>query len=160
MDKHIPGDEDNLNDFERRLAGWRPTVEGLDAHAMLFAAGHAAGQRGRARLLWPALCVVLAVQVAGLSMWGLSERAERQALASQLRERPPARNTPAETLDTVLPESAYTPSPEDYLHLRQRMEQDPSRLLLSFSPTGSQPLEPPPPNPPILRAGQRDGQLD
>ena len=77
MDAHTPRHEDELSDFERHLAGWQPAPGGLDADAMLFAAGQAAGQRGRGRLLGPALCVLFAVQGAGLGAWGLSERAER-----------------------------------------------------------------------------------
>jgi hypothetical protein len=157
MDTHTPRDEDNLNDLERRLAGWHPAPEGLDADAMLFAAGRAAGRRGRGHLLWPALTVVLAVQAAGLGLWGLSERAERQILASRLRQRAPALSAPPET---AVAESSYTPSPDDYFHLRRRMEQDPSHWLAALSPAGSQALGPTPPKPLILRAGQRDGLLD
>jgi hypothetical protein len=159
MDQHTPRHEDDLSDVERRLAGWHPGAEGLDADAMLFAAGQAAGRRGRGRLLWPALCVVLAVQAAALGAWGLSERAERRALASRIRDRAPAPNAPPATAVVVLPEPSYTPSPDDYFHLLRRAEQDPGRWLASLPPAGSQALEPPP-EPATLRAGQRDGLSD
>ena len=89
MDAKTPRHEDDLSDFERHLAGWQPASDGLSADAMLFAAGQAAGRRGRSQLLWPMLCALLTVQAAGLGVWGLSERAERQALASRLSERAP-----------------------------------------------------------------------
>jgi hypothetical protein len=161
MDEHPPQHDDDLSDCERRLAGWHPASAGLDADAMLFAAGRAAGRRGRARLLWPALCVLLAVQAAGLGVWGLSERAERQALASRLPEPAPAPGAPSVT---AVAASSYTPSPEDYFHLRRRLEQDPGRWPASPQPAGPRgkepPPGPPPPEPAILRAGQRDGLLD
>jgi len=89
---HPPGREDDLSACERRLAGWQPAAGNLDTDAMLFAAGRAAGRRGR--LLWPALCTLLAAQVAGLGVWGFSERSERVALAGLLHDRVPAPNIP------------------------------------------------------------------
>jgi hypothetical protein len=123
---------------------------------MLFAAGLAAGRRGRARLLWPAACALLAVLSAGLGAWGVSERAERLDLVERLPERAPAPDAPPAT--AVVPESSYEPSPDDYFHLRRRAEQDPGRWLDSPPPEG--PQGSPPPEPPIFRAGQRDGLLD
>jgi hypothetical protein len=160
MDPHTPRDEDDLSDCERRLAGWRPDSTNLDADAMLFAAGQAAGRRGRGRLLWPALCGVLALQAAGLGAWGLSERAERQVLTSLLREQTPERNALLAPALASAPEPSYTPSPEDYFHLRRRAEQDVNGWLASLAPPGPQAVGPPPPEPAILRAGQRDGLLD
>src|SRR5262245_2702578 len=89
MDTPFPRHEDDLNDVERRLAAWQPDSGRLDTDAMLFAAGLAAGRRGRGRFLWPALCVVLTLQAAGLGVWGLSERAERLALNVRPRDRIP-----------------------------------------------------------------------
>lgn len=160
MDPHPPRHEADLRDIERRLAGWQPAPGTPGADAMLFAAGLAAGRRGRGRLLWPALCALLAVQAAGLVVWGLSERAERQALANQLRERLPGRSVPATTFVAIVPEPTYTPSPDDYFHLLRRAEQDPGRWLASLPPAAPPALGPPPPQPVILRAGQRDGLLD
>jgi hypothetical protein len=125
MDAHSPRDKDDLNDVERRLAGWRPAAAGLDADAMLFAAGQAAAPRGRGRLLWPALCAVLTIQAAVLGAWGLSERAERQLLASRLREQVPSGKLPP--ADMV---ASYTPSPNDYFHLRRQAEEDPNPWLM------------------------------
>jgi hypothetical protein len=160
MDANLPRPEDDLSDCERRLAGWHPASAGLDADAMLFAAGRAAGRRGPARLLWPALCVLLAAQAAGLGAWGLSERAECQALASRLRELAPAPGVPPATAVAHLPEPSYMPSPDDYFHLRRQVEQDPSRWLASLQPAGPQVPGPPPPEPAIFTPRQHDGLLD
>lgn len=160
MDADTPRREDDLSEVERRLAGWQPAAGNLDADAMLFAAGRAAGRRGRGALLWPALCALLVVQAAGLGVWGLSEHTERLALAGSLRERTPAPNMPTSPGVAVLPESSYTPSPDDYFHLRRRVEQDPGRWLASLQHEGTQAPGPPSPKPAIFTAGQRDGLLD
>src|SRR5215472_13840337 len=86
MDTHTPG-QDDLNDFESRLSEWRPDNLNLDPEAMLFAAGIATGRRGHRRILMPVLCGLLAALAAGFGVWGVSERAERQAMARLLRER-------------------------------------------------------------------------
>src|SRR5437870_46944 len=83
------------------------------------AAGRAAGRRGR--LLWPALCTLLAAQAAGLWAWGLSERTERVALAGLLHERAPAPNIPPAPAVAEFPAPRYSPSPDDYFHLRRRL---------------------------------------
>lgn len=156
MDAHPPGDEDDMNDLERRLANWQPAAERLGIDAMLFAAGHAAGRGGWGRRLWPACCVLLAVQAAGLFAWGLSERGERQALASRLHEQAPVTNVPAPPATRA--EFGYVPSPDDYFHMRRRMEQEPSggqASLPSDAPPVGQPLEPP-----ILTPRQLDGLLE
>lgn len=160
MHAEHPDHEDDLNAVERRLAGWRPAGRGLDADAMLFAAGQAAARRGRGRLLWPALCALLAVQVAALSAWGLAERSECRTLASRLRERAPAPDVPPPApVVQAAPEPSYTPSPDDYFHLLRRVEQDPNGWLASTEPTGPPALGPPAPEPPVLKAGQRDLRL-
>jgi hypothetical protein len=159
MDAHSPCREDDLNDLERRLAGWQPDPAGPGADAVLFAAGLAAGRRGRGRLLWPALCVVLAVQAAALGVWGLSERAECQALAERLHERTPAPGVPPANAVVEVPGPSYTPAPDDYFHLRRQAEQDPGRWLASLPPPGPQAIGPPPPEPAILHAVPRDGLL-
>jgi hypothetical protein len=160
MDPHTPRAEDDLSAVERRLAGWQPASASLDADAMLFAAGRALGRRGPGSLLWPALCALLAIQVAGLGAWGLSERAERLALAGTLPERAPAPGVPPSIGVAALPESYYTPSPEDYFHLRRRAEQDPGYGLASWQPAAPPAPEQASPEPAIFRAGQRPGLLD
>lgn len=159
MDADDPRRQDDLSAFERRLAGWRPAPADAGADAMLFAAGRAAGRRGPGRLLWPALCVLLAAQAVGLGVWGLSERAERRALAG-LREHAPAPDAPPATAMAELPGPLYVPSPSDYFSLRREVEHDPDRWLAAKQPPSPQAPGPPPPAPPILRAGQRDALPD
>jgi hypothetical protein len=156
MDVHTSGDRDDLNDVERRLKGWPPSTDGLDADAMLFAAGLAAGRPGRNRFLAPALCGLLAALALGLGAWGLTERAERLALASRFVDHGPASNRSAVAAGAVLSEPSSANSPESYLNLRRIMEQDPSSWLASLEPTGPQRMGPAPPQPAIFRAGQRD----
>jgi hypothetical protein len=159
MDANSPRHEDDLSACERRLAAWRPAAEGLDADAMLFAAGLAAGRRGRGQRLWPVLCAVLTVQAAALGVWGLSERAQRQALANRVRDAAPAPQTPPATAVAELTAPSYMPSPTDYFHLRRRAEQDPGRWLAS-PPPAEAPIPQPPAKPAILRAGQRESLFD
>ena len=159
MDAKTPRHEDDLSDFERHLAGWQPASDGLSADAMLFAAGQAAGRRGRSQLLWPMLCALLTVQAAGLGVWGLSERAERQALASRLSDRAPTHSAPPAPV-FVVRESSYEPPPGDYLSTRRQMEQDKDGWLASRQPAGLQALGPSPPPPAILTPRQRDGLFD
>jgi len=156
MDAHTPRNEDDLSDFERRLAGWLPASGGLDADAMLFAAGQAAGRRGQRRLLWPVLCALLTVQAVGLGAWGLSERALRQSLASRFPEPAPTPRASAATAVAVVTRSSYEPSQGDYLSTRRQMEQDPNNWLASVQLAGPLAPEPPPPHTEILTPRQRD----
>lgn len=148
MDAHFHQPEDDLTAIERRLNGWQPNVDGLNADAMLFAAGLAAGRRRTSRLLSPALCAVLAALATGLGFWGLSERAERQSLASRLRE-PATVESPAINV-AVAQRPLYEPTPGDYLSTRRRMEEDLNGFLSSVQPPGLPALGPPPPGPQIL----------
>jgi hypothetical protein len=153
MDRPETRDEDSLTDVERRLAGWQPATGRLDADAMLFAAGRSSARRGRTWLVWPACCLLLALQTAGIAWWGLSERAERVALAQLLREQAvPTNQAPP---PDVMADSRYQPSPDDYFHLRQMIEQDPQRLLVSWQSDVPPPIAPPP-EPAILTPHARD----
>ena len=156
MDANTPRRENDLSEVERRLAGWQPASGSLDADAMLFAAGQAAGRRGQRPLLWPALCALLAVQAAGVGVWGLSEHAERLALAASLSQRAPVPSPSAASGLAVIPESSYQPSPGDYLSSRRLMEQDPNGWLASLQPAGPQVPGQPPPEPAILTPRQPD----
>jgi hypothetical protein len=56
---------DELTPLERQLAACRPSAAGLDADAMLFAAGRAAARPGAARHVWPVLaCGFVTVSLA------------------------------------------------------------------------------------------------
>ena len=155
MHPNTPGREDDLSDVASRLSGWRPNANGLDADAVLFAAGFATGRRGQGRFLAPAVCALMTILAVGLGVWGLSERAERQSLANRIRERvaDPGANSGREF--EPVPETAYTSSPNDYLHLYRRLEQDPSGSLASLQPAGPRSVGPPP-QPMIVTPRERD----
>jgi hypothetical protein len=155
MDTHSP-DQDDLSRVERLLSGWRPDETGLNRDAMLFAAGLAAGKEGRGRLLWPGLCSLLVVSTAALGIWGLGERAERQILVSRLHEHAQPTGLAPTNSFAVATHLSFRLSPDGYLNLRRRMEQDPSRWLASRESTGTAPPGPAPPEPAILRAFQYD----
>jgi len=159
MKEHPPLHADELTDLERRLTEWRPESEGLDAEAMRCSAGIAVGRRGRNRLVGLVLCGCLAASTIGLGAWGLTERAERQMLASRLIElgRVPTTSPLIDGLEVPKP---YTPLPSDYFSLWRTIEQDPNRWLASAEPIGPQAVWPPPPARPILTPRQRDGLLD
>jgi hypothetical protein len=153
MDPHSPNPDD-LSEIERRLSVWRPNAEGLNRDAMLYAAGLAAGKGGHGRLLWPALCSLLAVCAAVLGAWGLNERAECQFLIGRLHE--PTSSAPASPTNALAaaPHSAFVASPDGYLNLRRQLEQDPGRWLASREFKGPTAIGPAPPEPAILRASQ------
>jgi hypothetical protein len=157
MQKHTDR-EDELNKFERRLAGWQPASGNLDADAVLFAAGLAAAGRGRGRWLWPVSCAFLVMLAAGLGIWGVSERAERQTLANRLREHAPGSSVAPASDRAVVPEPSYPL--KGYLNVRRQAEEDPSRWLASSQSTEPLPPGPLPPEPTILRSGQLDGFLN
>ena len=145
--------EDHLNEFERRLSAWRPATEGLESDAMLYQAGLQAGRRSRGRSLWPSLCLALAVACTGLGAWGLSERAEHEALAGQLRAHMVARRDLP--FNVVSVPATYVPTSNDYFQLRRQAEQDLGRWLASIETIGTQSIKQQA-GPDILRAGQFD----
>lgn len=153
MDSQSSHSEDDLKALERRLAEWRPATEGLDTDAMLYTAGMEAGRRGRGRVLWPTLCLALAIACAGLGTWGLTERSEHQALLIQVREHAPTTSNMPSGVMAV--SDSYVPSPKDYLQLRRLAEQDPGNWLSSLKQNETQqPKLVTFPN--ILRAGEYD----
>jgi hypothetical protein len=159
MDTNRTGDEGNLSDLERRLGRWQPDAAGLDADAMLFAAGAASVERGGGQRLWPASCGLLLGLSALLGTWALLERAERQMLAARLGDRTPSTVT-MPSADFVASGSSYTPSPRDYLHLRRRAEQDTSYQLASLQPVRTEAAGAQPPESAILSARQWSDLLD
>jgi len=159
MGKQPLYDQDDLSNVEHRLSGWRPQAEGLNADAMLFAAGLTAAERRTSRL-WPALCAVLIVQIACLGAWGISERYERLALSSQLADNGSSPVATAKVNRDDTSQRSYSPSPNDYLHQRKRMERDAGYFVaaasLSRAPDFAQEL----PQAAIFRAGQWSDLLD
>jgi hypothetical protein len=136
-----------MNDFERSLARLQPDAAGLNADAMLFAAGYAVGRR---RLWWSlVLSGLLGVLSIGLAVWALAEGSKRPSVAPPRPE-------------VVVPSPAGTPSPEPspdgYLHLRRLAEQDPNHWLAPAPTAGI--ASPVGPEPMILRSGLRNGVID
>ena len=149
MDEHL----DDLNELERRLSSWRPSIEGLDADAMLFAAGRATAPR---RFVWPTLATFLAVLAIALAVWATAERRERLALADQLRERSvPATEPIPETIHEPL--TVDEPSPDGWLSAHRALEHGldawPTRPIGDESP-GPVSLEP------VFTVGHRDALLE
>ena len=136
MDANTPRHEDDLSDFERHLAGWQPASDGLNADAMLFAAGQAAGRRGRSQLLWPVLCCAPHRTGRGAGRVGPVRAPSAKPWPAVFPERDPAtQRAPRRPLPLVR-ESSYEPSPGDYLSTRRLMEQDPNGWLASVATRG------------------------
>ena len=160
MDTPCPRREDDLSDMERRLSGWQPATDNLHPDAMLFAAGRAAERRSRAALLWPAACVLLAVQGVGLGVWGLREHAECQALASRLHQRDQEAASLAAAAAAEARDVPYEPAPGDYLSLRHALERDAGGWLTAPASVGPLVYAPPPARPVILTPRSREGLVD
>jgi hypothetical protein len=156
---HTPREPKELNEVERLLSNIRPSSDGLHTDAMLFAAGLAAGKGRKAPPVYPVLCGVLMLTVAGLACWGLAERNELMQIA---RNQPQNDRSPSVAVVRELEpaKSIYEPSAEDYLSLRREMEADPNRFLVAQAAVISQPADAPPPPARILTAGQRSGIPD
>jgi hypothetical protein len=157
MDTH-PDRPDDLNELERRLSAWEPAPEGLDADAMLFAAGRASARRR----LWPALTALTAAVAVALGAWGSAERAGRLALARQLGERPaaaPGADPLAPLAAPAEPPTAEEPGPYSlqaaYRALERGLDAWGPRTFVRADLPG-----PPEPSPPVLHAGQRDALLE
>jgi hypothetical protein len=150
---------DDLSGLERQLAGWRPAGDGLDADAMLFAAGRASA-RPRGRLLWPALACGLGVLAVALGAWAAAERAERLTLAETLRQHPaPA---PPAVLPGPSPDAPsdgegtrHGPLALRNLVLEHGLDAWRDESLVHAGPPG-----PPAPDTPVLRPWQRDRLAD
>ncbi|HWG44518.1 MAG TPA: hypothetical protein VN688_17190 [Gemmataceae bacterium] len=162
MDTHSQHSGD-LSEVERRLSAWQPTSAGLDADAMLFAAGRATAQPRPVRVFWPTLTACTTLLAVVLGIWLFTERNERLALAQQLRQQAPPRISPpslapSPAVPTESP-SVDEPSPDSYLAGHRALEKGldnwPDRTLVCVE-TPALPLA----NPPILHVGQRDALLD
>lgn len=137
--------EPNLNELERRLAGWRPATEGLDADAMLFAAGRASVQRGAMRFAWPVVAACLGLALSVSTIRNATERRDFEKIVARLtRESSP-----------VLPAPRNVSSSPSYLIARRAMERDPDGLPLSFAAGGAASAAQD-----IPRAGQRNFEID
>jgi hypothetical protein len=139
MDTH-PDRPDDLSNLERRLAACEPAADGLDADAMLFAAGRASARPGPARFVWPALAACLAGLAVVLGAWLTAERSERLALARRPNQQslpvpaPPAA-APSE------PSTAEEPAPNSLFAAHKALEQGldawPAQPVARANPTDS-----------------------
>ena len=160
METQPPRPED-VKGLERRLSTWQPSTEGLDADALLFAAGRASARPGPARLAWPALTGLLSVLSVVLGLWLTAERSERLALARQLHEHRavPVDRTPASPAVDVVPSESEEPAPDSYFVSHRALEQGLDAWPLPpIAHRGASALAPA--SSAIFRVGRRDLLLD
>jgi hypothetical protein len=155
---------EDLNALERRLSAWQPNSEGLDADAVLFAAGRASVRPGPARFARPALDALVTMLVVVLGLCLVEERNERLALIRLLHERPSApavHPSPSPVADIAPTEPTHSDElpPDSYMASRPALEKGldawPSRIVAQGGTTNPSFREPP-----VLRLGQRDALLD
>src|SRR5579871_3770380 len=103
---------DDLSKLERRLSDWVPAADGLDADAMLFAAGRASARPGRSRFLWPALACATTLLAIIFGIWLRHEHTERLALAQRVEQLSTVVVPPAPPSPAVVPADA-SPSEEE-----------------------------------------------
>jgi hypothetical protein len=156
MDTH----PDELSELERRLASRAPASDGLDADAMLFAAGRASVRPRRERFVWAALAAGLAVLCGLLGVQLTAERAKRLSLAKQLSlieqlQQPPAPRPAPPAPPAEAPPTAEQPPSSHVLTAhplpRQGFEDWPKPSIIGIDPPG-----PPSTEPPVLRVGRPD----
>jgi hypothetical protein len=150
MDSHA-SHPDDLSDLERRLAAWKPAVQGLYYEEMLFAAGRASVRGGKARFVWPVAAACFAIAAFTLGLRLAAERSELLALRQQFDQREP--NTaiaakPADDSDSKAPEAAS----DSYLVLRRQWEQHPESWTSAPAKPVNMPVRPTGGQPHILRA--------
>jgi hypothetical protein len=156
MHANDPHTDDNLSRLENRLAGWQPTAAGLDADALLYAAGRASARPPQSGFVWPVLAGALTFVSLGLGGWLTVERGERLALAESLHRQ----NSP-KVPDAVanLATNSDDCSPPGYLVVRNIVTQE----GLDAWPKPPQNIGPPDPafsNKPIPQVWRRDGLPD
>jgi hypothetical protein len=153
MDANL-SNADNLNELERRLSDWKPTPDGLNVDAMLFAAGRASAGNVKARLTWPLVSGGLALLTVFLGVRLAAERSERLALLQELHLRF-ADTSPVSPTTSPAPKSE-TP-PNAYLVLRREWEQRPGDRQVEFPDQGEASNDSTLPEANILRAWQPHG---
>jgi hypothetical protein len=151
-----------MNELERRLSTWQPTVAGLDPDALLFAAGRASVRPGATRFVWPALTVCVSLLAIALGVWLAEERTERLNLARQLRQQSQLLATnpsPSPASDPTPARVEEDPPADSYLAslraLDKGLEAWPISSVIRADPPG-----PKPPHSPVLKAGRLDALLD
>jgi hypothetical protein len=156
MDTNHPED---LNELERRLSTWQPDSEGLDADAVLFAAGRASVRPSKVRLVWPALTACLTGLALVLGVCLKAEHAERLALVQKMRQPPPASAPEPAPPVEVSPSPAEDVPPSGLLAAHRALERGlddwPEQAIVRAETPGA-----PLPTSPVLQVGQRDLLLD
>lgn len=151
---------DDLSPLERRLSAWQPTEAGLDADALLFAAGRASARPGPERFVWPALTAIASLLVIVLGVRLTAERSERLALVQQLQQLA-AKASPSPSLDIDSPEASpdIEPPSDSFLVSHRLLEKGldgwPDRMVARAEKSDT-PVQ----DPPILQAGRRNVLLD
>jgi hypothetical protein len=144
MDTPAPFPQDELNETERRLAGWSPAAPGVGRDRMLFEAGRAAARaevRGRIAMIIAADFAVLAIAIV---VWA-RENAVRERLAVALALQSQFLNTLSTTqIAAPVPGPVLPPAPvparDSYLALTHRLANDgldetaPSRSIQAEHP--------------------------
>jgi hypothetical protein len=157
MEPHS-ANSDDLSRLERRLSAWQPAEAGLDADALLFAAGRASVRPGPARFVWPALTAFVALLAIVLGVRLTAERGERLALVQRLQQ-VTAKASPSLDLDSTDPSSDIEPRPDSFLMSHRLLETGldgwPAEMVVRAEISDA-----PSPEPPVLRAGRRDVLLD
>jgi hypothetical protein len=154
MHANNPLPDDDLSPLERRLAGWQPCAAGLDADALLFAAGRASAPPPRRPFVWPALAGAMTVVSLVLGGWLAVERGERLMLVAELQRRQPVESPGAAPIPAPTGEEL---SPAGYLVVRNLVMQN--GLDAWPKPTPPQADGPPHPaseNKPIPQVWTRD----
>src|SRR5262245_43174586 len=128
----------DLNDLERRLAGWRPDAAGLDPDAMLFAAGRASVRPSPTRFVWPAIAACMTVVAMGLGGWAAKERTGRLELVHLMQHRSPVAPTPT----TVQEPSPEPPPVGSYYAMSRLVRQDPDAFLARVPVELGEPVKP------------------
>jgi hypothetical protein len=152
--------DDNLSDVEKRLRAWQPAGTGLDADAMLYAAGKAEARGAvRGRAVWLMVACVLGISTAGFGSQLLVERAERQALAHEFRLRSGRPVPPVAPLPEV-PRGGQTMPENGYLGVRNLVLEKGVEAWPVTNLPPDNPQDPPVPHLPVLQVGSRDGLLE
>lgn len=134
-----------LTDLERRLAGWRPSREGLVADQLLFAAGRTAG-----RSSWPIVTLGLGLVSVVLTIGLVHERMSRLELLAQLKLAPPLSVPPStDKLDVTQPSPVEPPTSGSYLTSRVALSEGLDAWSSAATPNRSDRNDPPGP---VLKA--------
>jgi hypothetical protein len=84
IDKQRPNHENDMTEFERRLAAWRPAGGTLNRDRMLYSAGRAAAQAEGQNRFWRLATAALVLMSTALAGLLARERSQRFALEKTL----------------------------------------------------------------------------